>query len=104
MVMVLEYDDKGKFYTDIISKDRILSHIQTQASYIRGFVHVRRGERLSDEINQDLHFIAVTNAEIYDLQGKMLYTSEFLAINRQHIVWLMPIEEFHNKPELSTGK
>jgi hypothetical protein len=97
--MVLEYDDKGKYFTDVISKDLILSHIQTLTHHIRGFVHVRKGERLSDVLNQDDHFIAVTSAEIYNPDGEILYTSDFLAVNREHIVWLMPLKDTQEKPE-----
>ena len=91
--MVVEYDEKGKFFTDVITKDLILTHIQTQTHRIRGYVHVRKGDRLSDEINCASTFLAVTNAEIYNLDGVILHTSDFLAINRGHIVWLMPIDE-----------
>jgi len=97
--MVLEYDEKGKFFTDLISKDKILSHIQTLTHRIRGCVHVRKGDRLSDEINKANLFLAVTSAEIYNLEGEILYTSDFLAINREHIVWLMPIEEPQDQSE-----
>ena len=96
--MVVEYDEKGKFFTDVISKDVILSHIQTQTHHIRGYVHVRRGERLSDEINIPNVFLAVTDAEIINPQGDILFVSKFLAVNRGHIVWLMPIEELQRKP------
>ena len=91
--MVVEYDEKGKFFTDVITKDLILTHIQTHTHRIRGYVHVRKGDRLSDEINCDNTFLAVTNAEIYNLDGVILHTSEFLAINRGQIVWVMPIDE-----------
>ncbi|OGN94357.1 MAG: hypothetical protein A2Z71_09310 [Chloroflexi bacterium RBG_13_50_21] len=91
--MVIEYDEKGKFYTDIITKDMILSHIQTHTHQIRGNVHVRKGDRLSDEINNANVFLAVTNAEIFSLLGESLYTCKFLIVNRSHIVWLMPIDE-----------
>jgi hypothetical protein len=42
--MVIEYDEKGKFFTDI-------------------------------------------------LEGELLHTSDFLAVNREQIVWLMPVEK-----------
>ncbi len=70
--MVIEYDEKGKYYTDVISKDVTLSHIQTHTHYIRGFVHVRKGDRLSDEINGSNIFLAVTKAEIFNPQGEVL--------------------------------
>ncbi|OGO11029.1 MAG: hypothetical protein A2029_10450 [Chloroflexi bacterium RBG_19FT_COMBO_47_9] len=97
--MVLEFDEKGKFYTEFISKDIILSRIQTITHRIQGYVHVRKDERLSDEINHAKFFLAVTDAEIYSPEGEILYTSDFLAINREQIVWLMPIEERQVKPE-----
>ena len=50
-------------------------------------------------LNIDCRFIAVTNAEIYNPNGEMLYTSDFLAVNREHIVWLMPINEVQEKSE-----
>jgi hypothetical protein len=92
--MVVEYDEKGKFYTDVITKELVLTHIQTQSHQIRGYVHVQKGERLSDELNSDSTFLAVTKAEICTPEGEILYTSEFLAVNREHIIWLMPIDEY----------
>ena len=97
--MVFEYDDKGKFFTEVITKDRILTHIQTKTHDIRGYVHVRKGDRLSDELNIDCRFLAVTEAKIYNPDGEVLYTSDFLAVNREHIVWLMPINEQQEKSE-----
>jgi len=97
--MGVEYDEKGKYFTEFISKDAIYSHIQTLDHYIKGYVHVRKDERLSDEINKDISFLAVTNVEIYSQAGDILFTCDFLAVNRSHIVWLMPIGESLNKAE-----
>jgi hypothetical protein len=97
--MMPEYDEKGKFFTEVISKDQILSHIQTPTYHIRGYVHVRRGERMSDELNQPNVFLPVTGAEICSPEGETLYTSDFLVVNREHIVWLMPIEETQDRSE-----
>jgi hypothetical protein len=97
--MAIEYDEKGKFFTDIISKDVIQSEIQTETHHIRGYVHVRKGDRLSDEINQPNLFLPVTNAEIFNLAGERLYSSNFIAVNREHIIWLMPVENLQGKPD-----
>jgi hypothetical protein len=94
---VLEFDEKGKFFTEVVTKDKVIAHIQTESFRVRGYVHVRRGERLSDELNQDNKFLAVTDAEIYSPVGELLYISDFLAINREHIVWLMPLEDGKQK-------
>lgn len=91
--MVLDFDDKGKYFTEVITKDKIISHIQMGAYRIRGNVHVRRGDRLSDELNRENKFLAVTDAEIFSQAGELLYITDFLAINREHIVWLMPLVE-----------
>lgn len=97
--MIVEYDEKGKYYTDVISKDVVFSRIQTHFNQIHGFVHVRKGERLSDEINEANPFLAVTHAEICNLQGEALYKSKFLLVNRSHIIWLMPIDESFEKSQ-----
>ncbi len=91
--MAIEFDEKGKYFTEVISKHVVLTHIQTQTYHIQGYVHVRKDERLSDEINSTNSFLAVTNAEIYNAEGEIIYTNDFLIVNRAHIVWLMPIEE-----------
>jgi hypothetical protein len=97
--MAIEYDEKGKFFTDVISKEVIRSDIQTETHHIRGNVHVRKGDRLSDEINQPNLFLPVTGAEIYNQEGVRLYTSDFLAVNREHIIWLMPVEDHRDTEE-----
>ena len=90
--MQIEYDEKGKLFTEVIAKDKVWAHIQTQTHIVHGYVHVRRGDRLSDELNKENNFLAITDAEIYSLSGDQLYSTNFLAVNRRHIVWLMPID------------
>ena len=97
--MVFEFEERGKLFTEFIPKDAILSIIQSSTHRIQGFVHIRKGERLSDEINNANHFLAITGAEIYSPEGEVIYTSDFLAINRECIVWLMPIEDHRDKSE-----
>jgi hypothetical protein len=91
--MTLEFDEKGKIFTKVITKVATFSQIQTLTHYIRGYIHVRQEFRLSDEINQATHFIAVTCAEICTLNGEILQTVDFLALNKEHIIWLMPLED-----------
>ncbi len=91
--MEIEYDEKGKLFTEVISKDKVWVHIQTETNFIHGYVHVRVGDRLSDELNKEINFLAVTEAEIYSLDDKKQHFASFIAVNRKHIVWLMPIEQ-----------
>ncbi len=95
--MTIHYDEKGKIYTDIISKRSIPATIQTVNNRLHGYIYVREGERLKDELSRAEQFLAVTDVEIYDLDGKVLYNCEFVAINRDHIVWVFPDEENREK-------
>ncbi len=97
--MQIEYDEKGKLFTEVIAKDKVWTHIQTETHVIHGFVHVRVGDRLSDELNKEITFLAVTEAEIYSLEEKILYSTSFIAVNRRHIVWLMPIEHLDDNQQ-----
>ncbi len=91
--MSLHYDDKGKFYTEFVPKNSIEAIIQTVTNRIEGLIYVRAGERVSDELNRSAKFLAVTDATIFDLNGKELYRSTFMSINLDQIVWLMPEEK-----------
>lgn len=97
--MSIEYDEKGKFYTNVISKITISSLLQTKTHLIRGWVHVRQGERLKDELENEEKYIAVTNASIYDPNGTIAYSCPFLAVQKNQIIWIMPVDEERNKGE-----
>ena len=91
--MTIEFDDKGKFFTDIISKTPVPVMIQTVAQRIHGTIHVSPDRRLKDELNLPEKFIAITEAVIFSPDGKILYHSKFLAVQRDEIVWVMPDSE-----------
>ena len=95
--MSLHYDEKGKFFTDYISKDSISASIHTSCYRIQGNIYVRVGERLTDELNGCEQFLPVTDASVFDLNGKELYRSDFIIVNRDQIVLLVP-EERKNLP------
>ena len=101
--MGLRYDEKGKFFTEFISKTEIPVTIQTKTHLVHGYVYVRKGERLSDELNSTGYFIPVADATIYDANGEKRYQSEFLAIHRDHVIWLMPDNEKADEDENSSG-
>lgn len=89
----IEYDEKGKFYTDVISKLAVPATIQTVNQLVKGFVHVRQGERLKNELERDELFLAVTKASIVGADGKVQFEAPFIAVRRQQIIWIMPDEE-----------
>lgn len=90
--MTIEFDDKGKIFTDVIQKIAVPAVVQTNTHLIQGNIHVREGERLKDELDRDELFLAVTNASVLGADGKPLFQASFLAIRRAQIVWVMPQE------------
>jgi hypothetical protein len=95
--MTIEYDEKGKFYTDIVKKLPVPVVIQTVSHLVRGSVHVREGERLKNELERVELFLAVTNAAVYDADDNALFTVPFMAVQRAQIIWIMPVEEEYQK-------
>jgi hypothetical protein len=91
--MFANFDNKGKTFTNVITKKPVAVHIQTISQLIKGLVHVRPDERLKDELNHSELFIAVTDAQIYSLDGKQIHQCDFLAVNRTQIVWLFQDNE-----------
>jgi len=91
--MSIEYDEKGKYYTDIIKKLPVSVVIQTSVHLIRGFVHVKQGERLKNELECDENFLAVTDASVIGSGDKVLFSVPFMAVGRSHIIWVLPTNE-----------
>lgn len=96
--MVTQFDEKGKIFTNIISKRPIRVIIQTTSHRITGEIYVRPDERIKDEINHSEAFIAVTNAVVLGADQQELYRTAFLTINTQQIIWLIPDDELNNEP------
>jgi len=90
--MTFEYDDKGKFFTDIISKTPVDVFVQTTNGLVQGILHIHRDERLKDELDRDEIFLALTGASVISADGEVLYKNDFIAIHRGQIVWVMPKE------------
>lgn len=90
--MRVKYDEKGKFYTDVVTKLPVAAVIQTTTHLVRGFIHIRQGERLKNELEQNEMFLAVTNAVVHDAEDKVLFNAPFMAVQRAQIVWIFPVE------------
>ncbi len=91
--MSIEYDEKGKFYTDLVPKIAVHAVVQTTLQLIRGNVHVREGERLKDELDRDDLFLPVTEASVLGKDGQVQFQAPFLAVRRSQIVWVLPDDE-----------
>lgn len=86
--MTIKYDTKGKFFTDIISKEAVRSRIQTTNQVIEGEIHIRLEARLKDELDDPEPFLAVTDASVYDQAHNLLFQTGFIAIRRDQVVWV----------------
>ncbi|MDO9129652.1 MAG: hypothetical protein Q7U34_07280 [Anaerolineales bacterium] len=102
--MTIEYDDKGKFYKDVISKSALPTIIQTATQRIHGSIHIRRDQRLKDELDINEKFLAVTDATVYTFDGQILYRCKFISIQRAQIVWVIPETELISPPSESGEK
>ena len=91
--MFSNFEEKGKIFTQVVSKKPINVTIQTTSQLIRGKIHIRPEDRVKDELNRKDLFIAVTDATVFSAEGKALYHSGFLSVNTEQIVWLIPDEE-----------
>jgi hypothetical protein len=91
--MSIEYDEKGKIFTDVVSKTAIHATIQTTTHLLQGYIHVRRDQRIKDELDRDKDFLALTDVSVLGSNGQSLFQAPFLAVRRSHIVWVMPEEK-----------
>lgn len=88
--MTIEYDEKGKIFTDIVSKIAVYATVQTTMHMMRGRIHVRRDQRVIDELDVNENFIAITDVTVLGADGQTLFQAPFLAVRRSHIVWVIP--------------
>lgn len=91
--MTIEYDEKGKYFTNVVQKVPVPSVIQTVSNLVRGFVHVRQNERLKDELENGECFLAVTDATVTNLAGEIVFSGPFLAVRKEQIIWVMPLAD-----------
>jgi hypothetical protein len=88
--MTIEYDEKGKIFTEIVSKIPIQATIQTTTHLMRGRLHVRRDQRIKDELDSSENFIALTDVSVLGPDGQTLFQAAFMAVRRSHIIWVIP--------------
>ncbi len=88
--MNYEYEEKGKIFTDVVSKTAMYATIQTTTHLLHGRIHVRRDQRMIDELDLDENFLAVTDVSVLGADGQTLSQAPFLAVRRTHIIWVIP--------------
>ena len=91
--MTIEYDEKGKIFTDIVTKIAVHVTIQTTTHMMRGQMHVRRDKRVKDELDIDESFLPLTEVSVLGPDGQALFQAPFLAVQRSHIIWVIPEQD-----------
>jgi hypothetical protein len=88
--MTIEYDDKGKIFTDIVSKIAVYATVQTTMHLMRGRIHIRRDQRIKDELDGNEKFLALTDVTVLNAEGQAIFQAPFMAVQRAHIIWVLP--------------
>ena len=57
---------------------------------ITGYIDLLPGARVTDFLAESREFIAVTDADVWDLAARRLFSSSFMDVNRAHIELIMP--------------
>ena len=87
-------DEKGKVFTQRVRTQDVEVNITTIAGTLHGFIHVSPGNRLKDQLNtRDELFLAITNATSRSHDGKNGVHLDFIAVNKHHIVSVVPVDE-----------
>lgn len=73
-------------------KDKVQVIILTDRYRIKGFIAHFSNVRLTDYVIESKSFIAVTEAEVTDIDGNKIFTSPFLNVRRDSIEIIAPAE------------
>jgi len=74
------------------SDNRTKVTILTSSYRIKGYIELLPGARVTDYMTESRGFIAVTDAEVWDvaLGGRQMITAQFLNVSRDHIQVIAP--------------
>ena len=66
--------------------------ILTESYRIKGYIDLIPGARVTDYVNDAKGFIAVTDAEVWELAvgGRQMISAKFLNVSRDHIQVIVP--------------
>ena len=66
--------------------------IFTSSYRIKGYIDLLPGARVTDYMTEAKDFIAITDAEVWELEigGRQLMAAPFLNVSRQHIQVIVP--------------
>lgn len=71
-------------------EDRTKVTILTGMYRIKGYIHLFPNSRVTDYMNESKDFIAVTSAEVWEVEGRQVLTTPFINVSRDHIQIVTP--------------
>lgn len=90
----MKVDERGKYYTERMSKHSIEVLIVTVHGHIRGHVFVLPGQRVKDLLNNSAErFLAVTDATLTQHDKAANQNFRFIAVNKEFIISVVPMNE-----------
>jgi hypothetical protein len=70
------------------SRSRVV--ILAGAYRIKGEIELMAGARMTDYMLDSKAFLAVTHAEVWDLEGRKIFAAPFLNVSRSQVVVIAP--------------
>ena len=64
--------------------------ILTRSFRVRGYIFITPSARVTDFLVESKNFIAVTDAEVWELGGRLVLNAPFINVSRDHIEIVMP--------------
>jgi len=64
--------------------------ILTDTYRIKGYIELVPGARITDYMIDAKDFIAITDAEVWEREGRQVFTAHFINVSRDHIVVVSP--------------
>ena len=85
-----------------VEKAQLPVIVFTNIHRIEGNMYTYKDARIIDELNAGAKdFIAITDVKIYPVgSDSVLYKTDFMALNKNHISHLLPQEDFVKEEEL----
>ena len=73
---------------DDASKTKVT--ILTATYRIKGYIDLLPGARVTDFMTEAKSFIAVIDAEVWEIVGRQVFTAPFIDVNRDHVQIIAP--------------
>src|SRR3954449_4573891 len=93
----MKLSEKGKYFTDKVSKRQVEVSIVTVYAHVRGHVFVLPNQRVKDLLNNGSEqFLAITGA-LFTTPDGQTQEAGFTALNKHYVISVVPLDEDYDK-------